>query len=354
MKITIIYNLKKKNFPKGIPPDYYSEFDSYKTVNSITKALEDAGHRVALKEANESLFFYLLNNKKNIDFVFNIAEGRNGCVGRESQVPAILDFLGIPYTGSNVLTMAIALDKAYTKKLCILEGIPTPKFQLFSTGKETLDPSLRFPLIVKPNAEGSAKGISKDSVVYDKKRLLAQIEKIKSEYKQTVLVEEFIEGKEITVGIIGNDTPLVLPILEIDFSSCKGSGEFFYSWRMKEFQGDLEKKLTPTFYCPARIRREVAERISCLALRIYRLLGCYDLCRMDFRLDKKENPYFLEVNPLPGLDPEESNFPLMARAGGLSYNELINRILESAVRRVNGKLGRKKRKEVGIVEYAYL
>ncbi|MCM8798861.1 MAG: ATP-grasp domain-containing protein, partial [Candidatus Omnitrophica bacterium] len=165
-----------------------------------------------------------------------------------------------------------------------------------------------------------------------------QIEKVIRDYKQPALVEEFIEGKEITVGILGNGSPTLFPLLEIDFSSCRGSGEFFYSWRMKEFQGDKIQHLTPTFYCPARIKEEVAKKISELALRVYKVMGCFDFCRIDFRVDRKNNPYFLEINPLPGLDPEESNFPLMARSAGISYSDLINKILESAIKRVNGKL----------------
>ncbi|MCM8798265.1 MAG: D-alanine--D-alanine ligase, partial [Candidatus Omnitrophica bacterium] len=174
MNILIIYNLKRKNFPPGIPRDFYSEFDSYKTVQAIANALKEKRHRVMLKEANIELLGYLTKHRRKIDFVFNIAEGINGFPGRESQIPAILDFLKIPYTGSNVLTMAIALDKFYTKKLCLTEKIPTPKFQFFLTGKERLDSTLQFPLIVKPNAEGSAKGITRDSVVYNKRSLYGQ------------------------------------------------------------------------------------------------------------------------------------------------------------------------------------
>ncbi|MCM8778462.1 MAG: ATP-grasp domain-containing protein [Candidatus Omnitrophica bacterium] len=337
MNILVIYNLKRKNFFKGIPRDFYSEFDSYKTVKAIADALRERGHRVRLKEANGQLLSYLIDQKREIDFVFNIAEGINGYPSRESQVPAILDFLEIPYTGSNVLTLAISLDKFYTKKLCIVENIPTPKFQFFPTEKEKIDSSLRFPLIVKPNAEGSAKGITKDSVVYNKQKLREQINRVIRDYKQPALVEEFIEGKEITVGILGNDSPVVFPLLEIDFSSCRGSGEFFYSWRMKEFQGDRTKHLTPTFYCPARIEEKVAKKISELALKAYRAIGCFDFSRIDFRLDRENNPYFLEINPLPGLDPIESNFPLMARTAGISYKELVNKILEVALKRVNGR-----------------
>lgn len=339
MKIVLTYNLKKKIHEKGKPADFYSEFDSPKTVNSITQALRDRGHKVSIVEANENLLRYFLRHQKNIDFVFNIAEGVNG-VSRESQVPAILDFLNIPYTGSNVLAMALALDKAYTKKIFEKEDIPTPRFQLFSTGKERLSLNLKFPLIVKPNSEGSAKGIYPSSVVRDKLSLYRQIKRIIRHYHQPALAEEFIEGRELTVGVVGNGRLKALPILEIDFSTCRGSGEYFYSWRMKEFQGDFRKHLTPTFYCPAKLEARLAKRISRLALRAHRAVGCWDISRTDFRLDKRGKPYVLEINPLPGLDSEESNFPLMAKAAGIQYTDLINQILEAAVKRVNGKYKR--------------
>lgn len=338
MKVLITYNLKRKKFSKRISEDFYSEFDSYKTVNSIAEALRSKGHKVTLVEANGKLLRYLLEHRKEIDFVFNIAEGINGSLSREAQVPAILDFLKIPYTGSGVVTMAISLDKFYTKKICLSESIPTPKFQLFVTGKEKIAPFLRYPLIVKPNNEGSAKGIFRDSVVYNKDQLLKRVRKIIKRYKQSALVEEFIEGKEITVGILGNGSPMILPLLEIDFSSCRGSGEFFYSWKVKEFQGNVKKHLTPTFYCPARLEKKTEEKIKKFALRAYRSINCFDFCRIDFRLDKKNNPYLLEINPLPGLNPEESNFPLMAKIAGINYNDLINKILESAVKRLNGEI----------------
>ncbi len=336
MRIVLTYNLKRKDLSRNKPPDFYSEFDSCKTVSSIADALRERGHRVSLVEADENLLRYFLRNKGRADFVFNIAEGING-IARESQVPAILDFLRIPYTGSSVLAMAVALDKASTKKILLSENIPTPKFQLFSTGKEGLNCGLKFPLIVKPNAEGSAKGIFSSSVVYDRHSLFRRIRKVIKYYQQPALVEEFIEGKELTVGIVGNARPKVFPILEVDFSSCRGSGESFYSWRMKEFQGDVKKHLTPTFYCPARLKVSLVEKISSLALRAHKAIGCWDFSRTDFRLDKKDNPYVLEINPLPGLDPEESNFPLMARAGGIEYIDLVNQILDAALERVNGR-----------------
>jgi len=328
MDITLIFNLKKKEENK--PDDYCSEYDSEKTVFSIAEAIKKSGHEVSLVDAREDLFAYFKNHKTEL--VFNIAEG-NGTKLRESEVPAILDILDIPYTGSGVMTMALALNKALTKKIMRSEGIITPNFQLFVKGNEKLDPSLKFPLIVKPNREGSAKGILSSSVVNDTTRLYEEINKVVKGYRQEALVEEFIEGKELTVGVLADGSIKVLPILEIDFSTCKDESEFFYSWRMKEYQGNEDLGLSPTFHCPARIDKETEEKIKKIALSCHEVIGCHDMSRTDIRLTKENIPYVLEINPLPGLDPDESNFPMMAKAAGITYIELINSILESACRR---------------------
>jgi D-alanine-D-alanine ligase len=149
-------------------------------------------------------------------------------------------------------------------------------------------------------------------------------------YRQEVLVEEFIEGKELTVGILENGKVEILPILEIDFKNCAKSGEFFYSWRMKEYQGNQEMGLIPQFYCPARLDKETEAQVKEVALRTHQAVGCLDISRTDIRLSQDNVPYVLEINPLPGLDPKESNFPMMAYAAGMRYEDLIEAILLSA------------------------
>ncbi|MFA5118678.1 MAG: ATP-grasp domain-containing protein [Candidatus Omnitrophota bacterium] len=333
MKITLTCNLKKEDGTK--PPDYFSEFDSEETINAITSALRSRGHSVDYIDVERSNLFSFFK-KHGADMVFNIAEGNHGKF-RESEVPAILDYLDIPYTGSNTLSLALALNKALTKKILKAENIPTPAFQILVKGNEKLDPALRFPLILKPNCEGSAKGINKSNVVHSPKELFAKAHEIISLYKQEVLVEEFIEGREFTVGILENGKIDVLPILEIDFTSCAKSGEYFYSWRMKEFQGNEEMGLTPTFYCPARLDKETEKKIKEVALRTHRAVGCLDISRTDIRLSADNIPYVLEINPLPGLNPKESNFPIMAYAAGLTYGDLIESILMSAYKRRKAK-----------------
>ena len=280
MKIALTYNLKKKDETK--PADYFSEFDSEETVSAIVNALKSKGHTVDTIDVEyPNLFSYF--RKNSVDMVFNIAEGKCGKF-RESEVPAILDYLNIPYTGSSTFSLALALNKALTKKILKAENIPTPYFQVFTKGTEELDPALKFPLIIKPNCEGSAKGINKTNVVNTKEELIAKVKEIINLYRNEALVEEFIDGKELTVGILENGKTTVLPILEIDFSSCKNSGEYFYSWRMKEFQGNKEMGLEPTFHCPARLDKETEERVKEASLRTHRALGCFDISRTDIRL----------------------------------------------------------------------
>lgn len=329
MKVALTYNLKKKDPLK--PADYFSECDSEETINSVVSALKTKGHSVDTIDVEyPALFSYF--RKNTVDMVFNIAEGKHGRF-RESEVPAVLDYLNIPYTGSNTFSLALALNKALTKKILKAENIPTPNFQLFTRGDEVFSAELKFPLIVKPNCEGSAKGINKANVVSNKEDLFQKVKECIDVYRQEALVEEFIEGKELTVGILENGKTRVLPILEIDFSSCKKSGEYFYSWKMKEFQGDSELGLVPEFYCPARLDEKTEAIVKEAALRTHRAVGCLDISRTDIRLDKFNIPYVLEINPLPGLDPKESNFPIMAYAAGMKYEDLIEAILMSASER---------------------
>ena len=332
MKITLTYNLKKKDETK--PADYFSEYDSEHTINAIISALKTKGHAVeAIDVEYPNLFSYFRKNR--VDMVFNIAEGKCGKF-RESEVPAILDYLDIPYTGSNTFSLALALNKALTKKILKAESIPTPNFQVFTKGNEELDPELRFPLIVKPNCEGSAKGIDISNVVTTQESLFKKVREIINTYRQEALVEEFIEGRELTVGILENGKTTILPVLEIDFSTCKNSGEYFYSWRMKEYQGNTELGLVPTFHCPARLDKHIEAQVKETALKTHHAVGCYDISRTDIRLSKDSIPYVLEINPLPGLDPHESNFPIMAYAAGMKYEDLIEAILMSASQRRKG------------------
>lgn len=335
MNIALTYNLKKEDESK--PPDFFSEYDSSDTVEAIANALRARGHMVKPVDTDRVTPVDFFSDNK-FDMVFNIAEGSRSKF-RESEIPVLLDCLDMPYTGSNGFSMALALNKAMTKKILLAEGVATPRFQTFETGEEDLDPGLRFPLIVKPNREGSAKGIGRDSVVNGSDGLRVKVSELLKSYGQEVIAEEFIDGKELTVGILENGEIKILPVLEIDFSTAAGSGEYFYSWRMKEFQGDRAQGLTPTFYCPARLDNRTERLVKEAALKTHRAIGCCDISRTDIRLGKDNIPYVLEINPLPGLDPKESNFPIMAYAAGMKYEDLIESVLMSAFQRRKIKHG---------------
>ena len=334
--IALTYNLRRTVHDPTVaspgrrevfPNDGDSEFDSPKTIDTIVTSLRAAGHQVHLVEATADLPQWFLTH--HVDLVFNIAEGAHGA-HREAQVPAVLESLGVPFTGSNSVTLSLALDKAKTKQILASEGIPTPPWQLFSTPDSSLDPRLEFPLIVKPNREGSSKGVFRDSVVGDAAALRRQVAWVYERYRQEVLVEEFIEGIELTAGVVGE---LPLPILEIDFAPCRASGEWFYSWRVKEFQTEAALGLAPRFHCPARLDAETTATVQAIAFRAHRALGCVDLSRTDIRLRADGTPFVLEINPLPGLSPLESNFPLMTTATGMSHETLVQRIVALAMTR---------------------
>ena len=332
LKVALTYNLKRKIEDADLPDDYYSEFDSKETIEAIVNGLRSGGNEVFLVEADKGLLNWFQNN--DVDIVFNIAEGIQG-ESRESQVPAILDFLNIPYTGSGILALSVSLNKALTKKLFEQAGIPTPKYRLIKEPAGLSDSGLKYPLIVKPNSEGSGKGITVTSVVRDREELIREVERTYRIYKQEILVEEFIDGKELTVGILGNDPPAALPILEIDFSNCKGSGEYFYTWKVKEYEKEVEESLglSPLWHCPARLSEADIAKVKDVALKAHSVIGCVDLSRVDIIFNEDGIPYVLEVNPLPGLDPKDSNFPYIAKCAGFSYAGLMNKIVEMSLER---------------------
>lgn len=331
LRVALVYNLRQAPPAPERPEDRYSEWDSPQTIRAIADALRQLGCEVWLAEATPSLVTLLTRTR--LDLVFNIAEGF-GQPSREAQVPALLDFLKIPYTGSGVLTMALALNKAVTKRLLMQAGIPTPKFQLFESPDAPLDERLVFPLITKPNREGSAKGITVESVVHDEGNLRERLALVRHRYEQEVLVEEFIEGRELTVGVLGSGNRAhALPILEFDFAPCAPAGEYFYSWRVKEYQGNAALHLVPRLVCPAPLDDATTRAIQALAVRVHQTVGCVDWSRVDIRLSPDGIPYVLEVNPLPGLHPSDSNFPVMAQQAGLDYLGLIKAIVTSACRR---------------------
>ncbi len=331
-RIGIAFNLKKE-LGKTDRFDKYSEFDDLETINAIRLAIEKAGYDVVLLEADRDFTFNL--REANVDFVFNIAEGIQGeC--RESHVPAILEMFNIPYTGSGVLTQAITLNKSRKKEILSYYGIPTPRWQIFRNTNQKLDPLLSFPLIVKPDAEGSSVGITNDSLVFDAISLKKQVSKILREYKQPALVEEYVDGREFTVSLLGNP-PKVLPIIEINFDHLPDGLHKFDSWEAKWIYDNPSSPIDPLIV-PADLKPKLKAQIERVAKQTFEKLGCVDLARIDIRLNREGVPYVLDVNALPGLMPDpkkNSRFPRSCYAAGMTYDDIILAILHSAMKRYN-------------------
>jgi lysine 2,3-aminomutase len=331
MKIGLAYNIKK-NARKNEIFDKYAEFDDISTINAIKRAIESGGHEVVLLEANK--YFAEKIRKSRVDFVFNISEGMNG-ESRESHVPAILEMLNIPYSGSGVLAQAVTLNKSRMKEILHYHNIPTPRYQLFKNGNKKLRPDMRFPLLVKPNCEGSSKGIVNDSIVMDNESLKKQIRYIRRNYSQEALVEEYCDGREFTVSMIGNGKPMILPIVEITFDHLPDNVNKFDSYEVKWIYDNSENPIDPLI-CPANLTPRLKNQIEKIAFNTYSTLGCVDFCRIDLRLDSKGVPNVLDVNALPGLIPdpkENSRFPRACFAEGMSYNEMILSILSTGMTR---------------------
>ncbi|MFB0504407.1 MAG: ATP-grasp domain-containing protein [Candidatus Bathyarchaeia archaeon] len=333
LRVGLTYNLKRQpDVNEELPEDFYIEFDDEETVDAIAGALKNCGCRVTRIEADENAYIKLRRSKPHI--VFNIAEGLRG-ESRESQIPAILEMMGIPYTGSGPLTLAIALNKALTHQLLSINGVPSPSFQIFTRDDEELDEEMSFPLVIKPLSEGSSKGVRSSSLVNDEEALRNQLSWVTRTYKQPAIAEQFLPGREFTVGLIGNDDPTVLPIVEILLDELPSGAAPLYSYEAK-WIWDVPEEPLEIFRCPADTSEELEHEIERLAIRAFSVLGCRDLCRIDMRLDDDGEPRVLEVNPLPGLIPDpraHSCLPEAARAAGLSYDQLICSILWHALRR---------------------
>lgn len=319
----ITYNLKR-----GIQSeigDIEAEYDSIDTVLAIKNSLEQLNCKVELLEADAELFRNL--QETPVDIVFNIAESIHGR-GREAQVPAILNFMKIPFTGSDETTLCIALDKALCKRLLATYKIKTPRFQLFYDSAIKINHHLKFPLIIKPNAEGSSKGISDLAVVENAEQLKTVIEKNIKTYKQSFLAEEYIQGREFTVALVGNGNDVfVFPPMEIIYKERQQKFNIL-SYNVKK---DHEKYVENR--CPAQVDKTIEERLVHTAKKIYRTLECKDFARIDFRLSAQGEVFFIEINPLPGLAPGYSDFPVIAEFCGMQYSEMIRRIFNSALKR---------------------
>ena len=323
--VGITFNLKGESPEDGEPPDSHAELDSESTINAVAEALKAYGHDVYLIEGNDTAYLKLRSHR--LDIVFNMSEGIRG-ESRESHIPAMLEMLGIPYTGSGPLTLAVTLDKPMTKKILAYHGIPTAKFKVFDLDSAVDARGLSFPVFVKPAHEGSSMGIATSCHCDNLAELRAEVKRLMTLYRQPVLAEEYLPGQEFTVGILGNRNPVVFPIMEINFDAVPKEHGRIYS---RQFKTDWYEDIY--YLCPAPISPELEKKIKETALKTYRVLGCRDLSRVDLRLDKDGVPNVMEVNPLPGMAPGFSDYPRIAEKGGWSYTELVNGILETSLRR---------------------
>jgi D-alanine-D-alanine ligase len=329
MRIGLTYDLKSNDpVPAGLPDDSQEEFDSPATIEAIAAVLRRLGHTVEKLGDGRELLERLLADPP--DFVFNFAEGQGIGRSREARVPAVLELLGIPYTGSDPLTLAVTLDKDCAKRLVASERVPVPPGRCIDASEPIFDSQfltahLQFPVILKPAWEGSSKGIRNKCLVDRPEDLPAVVASLRRDHRQPVLLEEFIEGDELTVGMIGNDPPTIIGVMRV---VPQGSSErFIYGLEVKR---DYLRQVR--YECPARLPPAVMEAVRDAALKAYRVLGCRDVARVDFRL-RDGVPYFLEVNPLPGLNPESSDLVILGRHVGWTHERLIAAILQAALDR---------------------
>ncbi len=335
LRVGFTFNVKRVVANEEGEGDQEAEYDSPKTLQAIREAIASYGHEVIDLEATSELPQRLAATP--VDLVFNIAEGFKGR-NREAQVPATLELLDIPYTGSDPAALSIALDKALAKKMVRQHGIPTPDFLLMQSGKERLPKEMRFPVIVKPVAEGSSKGVFGHSVVGTEAELRDLARDLAARYRQPALVENYISGREFTVGMLGERRPKVLPPMEVVFTTGEANPVY-------DFPAKLDWTHRVRYDVPAKLEPGAQRELERAARAVFAALGCRDVARVDFRMDATGKFYFLDCNPLPGLTPGWSDLVLIAQGGGLDYRGLIGEILSGAIRRHQERQRERRREE---------
>ena len=342
MNVALVFNLREESVNDDEPPsqppaepanDIYAEWDDIDTIAAVEAALSTR-HQVTLINADLDAFEKL--RKLKPDLVFNIAEGLHSA-SREAQIPALLDMLQIPYTGSDPVTLGLCLDKQRTKEILKQHRVPTPRFWIVANPLE-IPRNLRYPLMVKPCLEGSSKGVTNNALVHNRQELVRQLEWITATYAQKAIIEEFLPGREFTVALLGNGADIrVLPIVEINFATLPAGCNPIYSYEAK-WVWDTEESPLQIFDCPAALEPFLQQQIEHLCRDAFNALGCRDWCRVDVRLDAAGRPHVIELNPLPGILPrpeQNSCFPKAARAAGLSYTGMILQVVDMASQRYN-------------------
>ncbi len=337
MRIGIACTLKPTGpVAAGSPDDEYEEFDSPATVRAVADVLRSLGHTV--RELGDGRPFLEAVLADPPDLVFNFAEGAGVSRSRESRVPAVCEMLGIPYSGSDPLALAVALDKDMTRRLAESLGVTVPRGITLPPPRGPYDgdcaefapvleeAGLPLPVIAKPTCEGSSKGIRNRCLIKSVGEFGPTVVELWRAYRQPVLIEEFIAGDEVTVGLVGNDPPQSIGVMQI-IPKATPAAEFIYSLEVKRNWHDAVE-----YIAPARLSPTVTRAVEADAMAVFEGLGCRDLARADFRV-RDGVAYFLEVNPLPGLNPESGDLCYLAYRMGLTYPRLIEMILEAAIRR---------------------
>jgi len=343
--VAVLANIKDEHIelPSDVPNDALADFDHIETIQAVQAAIETDGHRTVFIPADCNLPYALKEIKP--DICFNLAEGLGGDA-REAQVPALLEMLRIPYTGSRVTTNAISLDKTLTKRIWRDRRLPVAPFQEFYTGDEPLRVELRFPLFVKPAREGTGMGLDTGAIVGSEAEMRERVRWVIGVYHQPALVEVYLPGREFTVAVMGrSDSKLYsrhpewydadgfhrFPLMELDSSHSVTPG--IYSQAAKSL--DIGVEGSPEYYCPADVDPDLAKKLQYYAWRGHNLLGALDISRVDIRLDAKGQPCLIEINTLPGITPDFSDLCLIANADNISYTELILEILYLGASRWN-------------------
>jgi D-alanine-D-alanine ligase len=322
MRVALVYDLRDDYRALGLSEEEVAEFDSIETIDELAGALAELGCEPIRVGRGQALAARLVAGER-YDIVFSIAEGVSGR-SREAQVPALCELFDQPYLFSDPLTLAAALDKAVAKRLVRDAGLPTPSFAVAEESASALEHWTDFPAFVKPLAEGTGKGCEAGSLVRSQSALQAAAARIIARYRQPALVEQYLPGREFTVGIVGNGADArVLGVCEILLKPNADAN--VYSLRNKELCEEL------VTYAPASDGE--ARLAGARALVAYRALQCRDAGRIDFRSDAKGDPHFLEANPLAGLNPSHSDLPILAAQNGIEFTDLIALILDAGLAR---------------------
>ena len=325
MRIGLTYDLRTEYLAAGYSEEETAEFDRPETIEGLENALATLGHQPC-RIGNAAQLIQRLAAGERWDIVFNIAEGMHG-IGREAQVPAILDVYQIPYTFSDPLLMALCLHKGLTKLVVRHAGVPTADFALVERIDDVDRIALDFPLFAKPVAEGTGKGVSPASKATDRDALRSVCAALLARYAQPVIVERYLPGREMTVGILGTGAA-ARPLGTMEVLLLPQAEAEVYSYHNKENSEQLVD-----YSYPLAEKDEVVRQAEEVALAAWKALGCRDAGRIDIRCDAQGRPNFIEVNPLAGLHPWHSDLPMLCKARGIPYVELIEQILCSATER---------------------